>query len=115
MPGGDRTGPARMGPMTGRRMGYCAGYNNTDAPRSSWFGRGFGYGAGFGFRHGAGRGNGFGYGRGFGRGFGRGEYYYDREYIPDVNERELLKHDIKDLKEQLEFLQNKLSDLERED
>ena len=25
MPGGDRTGPAGMGPMTGRRAGYCAG------------------------------------------------------------------------------------------
>ena len=25
MPGGDRTGPSGMGPMTGRRMGYCAG------------------------------------------------------------------------------------------
>jgi len=27
MPGGDRTGPAGMGPMTGRAAGYCAGYN----------------------------------------------------------------------------------------
>ena len=26
MPGGDRTGPAGMGPMTGRAAGYCAGY-----------------------------------------------------------------------------------------
>jgi len=26
MPGGDRTGPAGMGPMTGRGAGYCAGY-----------------------------------------------------------------------------------------
>jgi len=26
MPGGDRTGPAGMGPMTGRATGYCAGY-----------------------------------------------------------------------------------------
>ena len=25
MPGGDRTGPAGMGPMTGRAAGYCAG------------------------------------------------------------------------------------------
>jgi len=27
MPRGDRTGPAGMGPMTGRAAGYCAGYN----------------------------------------------------------------------------------------
>jgi len=26
MPRGDRTGPAGMGPMTGRAAGYCAGY-----------------------------------------------------------------------------------------
>lgn len=26
MPGGDRTGPGGMGPMTGRGAGYCAGY-----------------------------------------------------------------------------------------
>ena len=27
MPGGDRTGPAGQGPMTGRAAGYCAGYS----------------------------------------------------------------------------------------
>jgi len=27
MPGGNGTGPAGMGPMTGRAAGYCAGYN----------------------------------------------------------------------------------------
>lgn len=26
MPGGDRTGPLGMGPMTGRGLGYCAGF-----------------------------------------------------------------------------------------
>ena len=26
MPGGDRTGPMGMGPMTGRAAGYCAGF-----------------------------------------------------------------------------------------
>ncbi len=25
MPGGDKTGPLGMGPMTGRAMGYCSG------------------------------------------------------------------------------------------
>ena len=37
MPQGDGTGPAGQGPMTGRGMGYCAGY---DVPR---FGRGRGF------------------------------------------------------------------------
>jgi len=54
MPRGDRTGPQGMGPMTGRGMGYCAGY---DAPgyMNPAFGRGAGFGYGRGFR-GGGRG-----------------------------------------------------------
>lgn len=41
MPGGDGTGPAGLGPMTGRAAGYCAGY---PAPgyASGVGGRGFG-------------------------------------------------------------------------
>ena len=60
MPGGDRTGPLGMGPMTGRGAGYCAGYSvpgymNPYGGRGmafrrgrfggrGWFGRGRGYG-----------------------------------------------------------------------
>ena len=45
MPGGDRTGPMGMGPMTGRAAGYCAGY---DVPgyMNAVPGRGFGLGRG---------------------------------------------------------------------
>ena len=57
MPGGDRTGPLGMGPMTGRGAGDCAG---TDIPGSS------------NITSGRGRGMGFGRGRGFGRGMRRG-------------------------------------------
>jgi len=54
MPGGDRTGPAGMGPMTGRAVGYCTGYS---VPGYS----GFAFGSGFGAGRGGGRGrrNGF--------------------------------------------------------
>ena len=98
MPRGDGTGPAGMGPMTGRAAGYCAGYNvpgfmNPYGGRSAGFagglplgiggypypayGRGIyppyaAYGA-YGFagrRFGFSRGRAF-YGRGRG-GFGRG-------------------------------------------
>jgi len=50
MPGGDGTGPAGLGPMTGRAAGLCAGY---PAPgyMSSGFGRGFGRGGGWGRRN----------------------------------------------------------------
>lgn len=50
MPGGDRTGPTGMGPMTGRGAGYCAG---TGAPGfvnrafGGFFGRGRGGGRGW--------------------------------------------------------------------
>ncbi|MBU0894435.1 MAG: DUF5320 domain-containing protein [Nanoarchaeota archaeon] len=49
MPQGDRTGPSGQGSMTGRGMGFCAGFN---APgfMNSGFGRGFGKGRGFGWR-----------------------------------------------------------------
>ncbi|MDY7010117.1 MAG: DUF5320 domain-containing protein [Planctomycetota bacterium] len=45
MPGGDGTGPAGMGPMTGRAAGYCAGYP-VPGYMNPVFGRGFGRGGG---------------------------------------------------------------------
>jgi hypothetical protein len=65
MPFGDGTGPAGMGPMTGRAAGFCAGYPvpgymNPVGGRGYW-----GWGRGF-------RGGGFGRGRGFG--WGRAGY-----------------------------------------
>jgi hypothetical protein len=47
MPGGDRTGPRGMGPMTGRGAGYCAGYA-TPGYANPGFGRGYGMGRGSG-------------------------------------------------------------------
>ena len=54
MPGGDGTGPAGMGPMTGRAAGFCAGYPmpgymNPVGGRGFW-GRGF-RGGGWGRRN----------------------------------------------------------------
>lgn len=61
MPGGNGTGPAGFGPMTGRGAGFCAGYS---VPGYANPARGGGY-------YGYGRGGGYGYGRGRGGG-GRG-------------------------------------------
>jgi len=48
MPRGDGTGPAGQGPMTGRGMGYCAGFNAPGFVNPQpGFGRGFGRGAGW--------------------------------------------------------------------
>ncbi|MGM0489422.1 MAG: DUF5320 domain-containing protein [Planctomycetota bacterium] len=65
MPGGDRTGPAGMGPMTGRAAGYCTG-NAAPGFVSSPGAGGFG---------GPGRGRGGG-GWGRGRGRGRRNWFY---------------------------------------
>lgn len=53
MPGGDGTGPAGMGPMTGRAAGFCAGYP-VPGYMNPIGGRGYG---------GWGRGRGFGWAR----------------------------------------------------
>lgn len=55
MPRGDGTGPAGLGPMTGRAAGRCAGYPTPGYLNNFW------PGAGYRFR-----------GRGWGRGWGRG-------------------------------------------
>lgn len=63
MPFGDGTGPRGLGPMTGRRAGFCAGFGRpgfTNPMPGTRFGLGWGFG----------RGRGRGWGRGFGRGHG---------------------------------------------
>jgi len=90
MPFGNGTGPAGLGPMTGRAAGYCAGfgmpgYMNPVAGRVGFYGTAYGYGMPYGgygmpyggrvnswLRRGFGFGRGFGRGRGWGRGRGRG-------------------------------------------
>ena len=98
MPFGDGTGPAGMGPMTGRAAGFCAGYPvpgymSSVVGRAGLYAAGtpaigpysagaYGYGMpyfGLGnpwLHRGAGFGRGFGRGRGLGRGRGRGRFGY---------------------------------------
>ncbi len=61
MPRGDRTGPGRLGPMTGRGLGYCAGYGTPGYSQGYPMGGGFGGGRGRG-----GGGRGYGWGPGYG-------------------------------------------------
>ncbi len=116
MPGGDRTGPAGMGPMTGRAAGYCAGYEAAGYmhPVS---GRGF---------WGWGRGGGFGRGRGGGRGWQGAmlgwpaygaPFAYPGPYDPamtQVQERDVLKGQaeyfegaLREIRERIEELETK--------
>jgi len=106
MPFGDGTGPAGMGPMTGRAAGYCAGYG---VPGYANPGYGRGYGRGFG----RGRGGGRGFGRGFGRGnrFGAfgggyaGPTFYGQPVEPSA-EQELAA-----LKQQSEYMQGEMQEI----
>ncbi len=110
MPRGDRTGPAGMGPMSGRGAGYCAGFA---AP---------------GFVNGApGRGMGMGRGRGFGRGSGFGANWrngwtaapyaagpYPANNIPaGYSEAEILKNQAQQLGEMLDNVNKRLSEIDQ--
>lgn len=103
MPGGDRTGPAGAGPMTGRAMGYCGGYSvpgyGNMAP---------GMGRGMAFRYGWGRGGGF-----------RWRFYnpdYAMGTLTPTREEELqsLKLQAERLKRTLDDVQKRIQELEKE-
>ena len=99
MPGRDRTGPLGMGPMTGRRAGYCTG--NATPGYAGYQGRDFGdWGRGYCRSR-----NGFG-GRGRGFGWGYGAYPYPD--APDDNYR------IDSLEKEARFLEKNLEAILRE-
>ncbi|MBM4237257.1 MAG: hypothetical protein FJ151_02090 [Euryarchaeota archaeon] len=56
MPGGDGTGPWGLGPMTGRGIGFCAGFPMPGYAR--WRSPGLGRGIVYGWRRGPGLGRG---------------------------------------------------------
>ncbi len=115
MPRGDGTGPAGMGPMTGRAAGFCAGYP-VPGFMNPVGGRGYGgWGRGF-------RGGGFGRGRGFGRGFGwaRTGYGYpawgaaNYPYAPypaPAAPTVAPEQELAGLKQQAEYFQNALDEI----
>jgi len=114
MPRGDGTGPAGMGPMTGRGAGYCAGYPvpgfmNPVGGRGYW---------------GWGRGRGGGWGRGFGRGFGwaRAGYGYPAwgaagypyaPYPAPFAQAPTPENELVGLKQQAEYLQDSLDEIKK--
>ena len=100
MPRGDKTGPEGFGPMTGRRMGNCAGNVNQGFYGNPGFGTGFG------------RGMRYGFGKGFGRGFGRNFAYPENQ---NFSNKEAIENEINVLKEQLSFLEKELSNIKKED
>lgn len=90
MPRGDRTGPLGEGPLTGRRMGYCAG---EDQP-------GYMFTTGYGFRRGRNQGTGFG--KGYRRSWGGSPLpLSENMYSGDVQQINALRYEVADLKKKL--------------
>lgn len=103
MPGGNGTGPAGMGPMTGRGAGFCAGYG---VPGYANPVGGRGMGMGFGGGRGMGRGRGFG--RGFGwTGIGFGAPVWSA--VAGSNPALTATQELDSLKQQAGFLQDSLT------
>ena len=109
MPRGDRTGPDGMGPMTGRRLGFCNGYDSPGFTKG--FPRG---GGGYGFNRHWGRGMRFNRGMGYGRGYYPAPAYPSYEYS-EQDEVKYLENEVKALSEQLNALQTRLSELKAEE
>ena len=111
MPRGDGTGPAGQGPMTGRRAGYCAGF---DMPGFATAAPGYGYGRG--------------YGGGWTRGWRHRNWFYatglprwarwggPAPWAPPTREQELgeLKQQADCLKEQLDAISKRMAELNEE-
>jgi len=103
MPWGNRTGPLGFGPLSGRALGYCAGYPAPGSlnPAGSW---GYGPGFGRGFRAFGGRG---GRGRFFAWGAPfRGGAWFGPVAAPSLGEADMLK-------EQAAYLENALSEIKK--
>ena len=107
MPYGDRTGPMGSGPMTGRGMGFCNGY---DVPGAVNGGRMMGGGFGRGFGRGMGRGMGIGMCRGFG--FNRGYATVWGTPAPAADEKQFLEAEMDTLSRQLEAVKKRLEQMD---
>jgi len=128
MPAGDRTGPGGMGPMTGRGAGYCAGYGvpGYANPMPGWgFGMGWGRGGGWG----GGRGRGwrhmyyatglpgwarYGYAPAWGASPAAAYGPYGAPPTPE-QETEFLKSQAEMLKEELDAISQRITELEKEE
>ena len=118
MPGGGRTGPMGMGPMTGRGAGYCAGHGMPGyANPSAGYGPGMGRGRGRGMAvrcGGRGRRNMFyatglpGWAR-----YGAAPVYPSRFPAPDPeSEKEMLAEKAEFLRSELEAVKKRMDEIE---
>lgn len=120
MPMGDGTGPAGMGPMTGRAAGYCAGYS-VPGFANPYGGRYFGIGRRAGYRnwfYATGLPGWYRYGIGIPAWGGVAGYpYYASPYMAGVTteeEERILKNQSDMLKKQLDNIQSRMEELKKE-
>ena len=119
MPRGDRTGPAGMGPMTGRAYGYCSGHGApgyVTAPGPG-MGMAWGYGGGRGrggFGQGMGRGRNRGFGPAYGGPYGGGYGPYAAAPVSEENRVAFLKDEMAALEERRNFLQRELEAMDKQ-
>jgi len=92
MPNGDGTGPNGQGSMTGRGLGFCAGFNSPGYMNP---------GRGRGFRQGM--------GRGFGRGFGFRQV--QPQVITESEEKAMLNQELEAIKAEQKEIEARLKEL----
>jgi hypothetical protein len=95
MPGGDKTGPQGEGPQTGRQAGYCSGSEDAGYDQPGYGRPGFGR-MSFGFRR--------------PRRYGRWPVHMHGQ---DVEERNSLLQEVRELKDLVSGLQKKVDELEK--
>jgi len=109
MPFGNGTGPQGRGPMTGRGLGYCAGYSRSgyNNPNERFFGRGMAWHRGWRGRGWAGRWPGWNYNPSYPYSFP-----YQFQLTTAKEEKEILAEDLKVLKTEMGAIEKRLKELE---
>ena len=120
MPYGDGTGPAGMGPMTGRAAGYCAGYAMPGYLNRFPGKAGFGRGGGRGWRNryyatgipglGRGRMGGVAWGGGIAP-YPYAPDHYAPEFTPE-KEAEMLRNQARVMQEEITSINERIKELE---
>jgi hypothetical protein len=106
MPFGDRTGPRGLGPMTGRRAGYCSGFQSPGSMNLGCFGfSGRGMGRGW-----SGRGRGW---RNWYQATGMPGWARVGYGYPSFGAGFTPEDEVDVLKDQAEFLKQKLNEVEK--
>ncbi|NMC61653.1 MAG: DUF5320 domain-containing protein [SAR324 cluster bacterium] len=121
MPRGDGSGPIGAGSMTGRRLGYCAGFGNPGFENTGTLrNKRGGFGRGAGFRQGIRRGarfqpDNFPVWSIVPRWSLMSDYDDIEQGLRTENEKALLKEEIKNLESRLQEVQKYLSELDSGD